>query len=103
MRLAPIAFGLAAAASLVLSACQRGSGDGEASERAVEAAGGSAANPTASDASTGAAGAATSSADPNPAGTGATAGATPNDPSGSMGATSPIPPPAPGQATPPPQ
>ena len=82
---------LAATAAMSLAACQRGSGDGEASERAVEQAGGSepTMQRTPDGATTGAAGATTSATDPNPAGTGATTGATPGDTTGAMGSTSP--------------
>jgi hypothetical protein len=84
----PIPIALAATAALTLAACQRGSGDGDASQRAVEQAGGSVPTMqrTPSDApTTGAAGATTSATDPNPA------GAKPGDPSGAMGSTSPQP------------
>lgn len=91
MRLAPVI--LAAIAAAGLCACQP-SGDGSASERAVEQAGGS--EPTMQRtpkdaATTGAAGATTGAADPNPAGAGATTGATPGDATGATGSTSPLP------------
>jgi hypothetical protein len=84
MRLITVATSLAA---LSLAACNTGSGDGGASQRAEDASG----KVPATSATTGAAGAVTTAADPNPTGSGATTGATPGDPSGAMGATSPTP------------
>jgi hypothetical protein len=90
LRLILLTAGLAAGA-LALSACNAGSGDQEASERAVEAAGGQAPPPPSQQenggVTTGAAGAMTGPNDPNPAGQGATTGATPGDATGSMGST----------------
>lgn len=85
---------LVVTAALTLAACQQGSGDGDASKRAVEEAGGSVPTMqrTPSDqATTGAAGATTSATDPNPGGAGATTDAKPGDPNGAMGSTSPQP------------
>jgi hypothetical protein len=84
MRLIVIATSLA---SLSLAACNSGSGDGGASQRAEDASG----RVPATGATTGAAGAVTTAADPNPTGSGATTGATPGDPSGAMGSTSAAP------------
>jgi hypothetical protein len=100
MRLLPIV--LATACAMSLAACNSGSGDQGASQRAVEEAGGSVdtmqRTPADGPPTTGAGGAVTGSQDPNPAGSGATRDATPGDATGSMGATSPTAPPS---ATPP--
>ena len=87
---------LLSAAALSLAACNTGSGDQEASERAVKEAGGSVdtMQRTPADATTGAAGAATSANDPNPAGSGATRDAKPGDATGSLNTTPTEPPPA---------
>lgn len=87
-------------ATLGLVACQVGSGDQQASDRAVEEAGGAVntMQRTTSDgpaATTGAGGATTSASDPNPAGQGATTGATPGDATGSLNSTPTAPGPPP--------
>lgn len=95
MRLILISAALVTGA-LSLSACNKGSGDQEASDRAVQEAGGSV--PTMQRtpdeaATTGAAGATTGTNDPNPAGQGATTDATPGDATGSLNSTPTQPPP----------
>jgi predicted small secreted protein len=86
------AFAAVLLAGLGLAACNSGSGDGGASDRAVQASG----QAPRHDATTGAGGAVTGSTDPNPTGAGATTDAEPGAPSSKMGATnpaSPAPPP----------
>lgn len=87
-------FAVLFAFAVALGGCQRGSGDQNASQRAVQEAGGSVPTGVSNanvkgEASTGAAGTVTGRNDPNPTGSGATAGAATATSTADMKSTSP--------------